>query len=447
MAQQVQKDDRLHTLSVLQHLHSRAISATSPAELRFIIVNETVHLAPYRQAAFFDADGCNPRLQTASGLVSTEESSPYTVWINRFARQFDASKPYQLFDFAQASAEHQESWEEWLPEHLLLIPLKNPANKTLGYALYAREQLWQENEVQSMQVAHSTYQYCMSNLTGNLKSRKWLQRIFSRAGTLLVTACLVGAMFIPVRLSALAPAEVIALNALSVAAPQDGVIQSFAVEPNSEVKKGDLLFALDDTSITNRYAVAAKALAIAKADALVAEQRAFDELKGKADLASALGNVHAKEAELHAIEALKSRVEVRADRDGIAVFVDENDWIGRPVQTGERVMQIANPQDAGVLIWLPVQDALNLEPGAPIKLFLHTQPLKPIASKLQQTSYQATMSPSNVACYRLKGNFDDATTLPRIGLRGTARVSGEWSMLGYYLFRRPIAAFRAWSGI
>ena len=34
----------------------------------------------------------------------------------------------------------------------------------------------------------------------------------------------------------------------------------------------------------------------------------------------------------------------------------------------------------------------------------------------------------------------------RIGLRGTARVSGDWTLLGYLMFRRPLAAAREWCG-
>jgi hypothetical protein len=97
-------------------------------------------------------------------------------------------------------------------------------------------------------------------------------------------------------------------------------------------------------------------------------------------------------------------------------------------------------------MWLPVKDALNIEAGAPMKMFLHTDPLHPINAKLKQTSYQASMSPENISSYRLKGAFDEAKQLPRIGLRGTARISGEWSVLGYYLFRRPISAAREWLG-
>ena len=173
---------------------------------------------------------------------------------------------------------------------------------------------------------------------------------------------LLATLFIPVRLSALAPAEVVALNSMVVAAPMDGVIGAIYVQPNSQVKKGEVLFALDNTSLVSRREVAVKALSIARAEALVAEQRAFDDLKSKAELAVATGRVREKEAELAAVAALLARVAIKAERDGIAVYSDPNDWLGRPVQTGERIMQLADPHDAGVLVWLPVADALNLEP-------------------------------------------------------------------------------------
>lgn len=206
------------------------------------------------------------------------------------------------------------------------------------------------------------------------------------------------------------------------------------------------MFSLDETTLTNRREVALKALAIAQADALVAQQKAFDDTRSKAEMAAAQGRVKEKEAELAAVTDLLGRIEVRAERDGIAVFGDPNDWLGRPVQTGERVMQLADPRDAGVLIWLPLADALNLEPGAPLRLFLHTQPLSPLDGELLQTSYQAVPSPDGVTSYRLRGRFADNET-PRIGLKGTARVSGGWAPLAYYVLRRPLAGLRAWTGL
>lgn len=445
----MQESNKTSLEQVFIHLNMRAIEAKIINELRFIITNETVQLANYRQAALFNISQLGkPILATASGLVSVAENSPYTVWLNDFAKSFDQTMPFEVLSFTAASPAFQEGWQEWLPEQLLIIALRDQYGKVMSMVLYARETEWTDQEINQLTHLHKTYSYCLSALRYSKKTfPQRLSGIFSIKYWILGVFTFTALMFVPVPLSTLAPAEVIALNAFSVAAPQEGVIQSFNVEPNMAVKKGDLLFSLNGVSVSNRLEVARKGLEIARAEALVAQQRAFDDIRGKAELASAIGRVREKEAELASVKALMSRIEVRAEREGIAIFTDINDWIGRPVQTGERVIQIANPEDAGLLMWLPVKDALNLDSGAPMKLFLHTDPLKPVQAKLNQTSYQSILSPDNVASYRLKGEFEDKANKPRIGLRGTARISGESSILGYYLFRRPIAAFREWSGL
>lgn len=436
-------------LDILLQIESRALTAADTPGLRFTIVNETHALTPYRQAALFEWSGERLKLVAASGLVSVAEDSPFAVWMAQFARRLPNDGQMHRIDHADAAEADQPGWSEWLPEHLLLVPLHGRDGERLGMALYARETPWTDRDLGLLERLHLSYGHCLASLR-HAKARGWsarFRRWLQGRRRNLVLAALVLALFIPVRLSVLAPAEVIALSAVAVAAPQEGVIGSFGIAPNSRVKTGDLLFSLDDSVIQNRREVALKALEVARVDAHIAQQRAFDDIRGRADLAMLMGRVREKEAELAAVETLTQRVEVRADRDGVAIFADVNDWLGRPVQTGERVMQLAQPEDAGVLIWLAVADAINLEPGAPVQLFLHTDPLRPRAGRLMEASYQATPSPDDVASYRLRARFDDGETLPRIGLRGTARISGEWVTLGFYLFRRPIAAVREWTGL
>lgn len=435
-------------LDVLLQVEHRALVASDLPGLRFTIVNETHALAPYRQAALFELAGERLKLVGASGLVSVAEDSPFAVWISQFARRLPQDGHIHRIDQADAAEADQPGWAEWLPEHLLLVPLKDRQGERLGMALYARETPWTDRDLRLLDRLHLGYGRSLSELRQRGKggwrgARRWLG---GRRGHLLLAA-LVLALFIPVRMSALAPAEVIALSAAAVAAPQDGVIGSFGVAPNSRVAAGDLLFSLDDSVLQNRREVALKALEVARVDAHIAQQRAFDDIRGRADLALTMGRVREKEAELAAMDALRQRVEVRADQDGVAIFADVNDWLGRPVQTGERVLQLAQPEDAGVLIWLAVADAINLDPGAPVQLFLHTDPLRPRRGELLEASYQATPSPDGVASYRLRARFDADQDLPRIGLRGVARISGEWVSLGYYVFRRPIAAVREWTGL
>jgi multidrug resistance efflux pump len=436
-------------LSILLQIEARAMEAPTLAALRFTIVNETHALTPFRQAALFEFDGGTKlRLVAASGLVSVANDSPFAVWLSQFAQRFPRDVSVHRLDYNDASDLDAEHWSEWLPDHLLLVPLKNKNSEMLGWVMYAREETWGDGDVSYLERLHSTFGYCHSAL-GHKHQSGWgkVKKLFSKRNRWLIAGALALCMLIPIRLSVLAPAEVIALNAKAVAAPQDGVVGSFAVQPNARVKAGDLLFSLDDSALSNRRQVALKGLEVAKADAHVAPQRAFDDNKSKGEVAVALGRVREKEAELAAVDAQANRVEIRADQDGVAIFADTNDWLGRPVQTGERVIQLAQPEDSGVLVWLSVSDAINLEMGAPVRLFLHTDPLSPRTAKLIEASYQATISPDGVAAYRLRAKFDEGTELPRIGLRGTARISGDWVMLGYFLFRRPLSTVREWTGL
>ena len=147
---------------------------------------------------------------------------------------------------------------------------------------------------------------------------------------------------------------------------------------------------------------------------------------------------------------IRDRIQVRAPAAGVVVFGDVNDWIGKPLVTGERVALLGDPDDAGILIWLPVADAIDIEPGAEIRLFLQVAPLEPLQATLSQTSYQSVLSPEGISSYRLRARFEALTPeqrqLARIGLKGTAKIYGEKAMLGYYLFRRPLAALREWTG-
>lgn len=435
-------------LKTLLELESRALAAEDVAALRFTIVNESHALCAYRQAAMFESVGGRLKMVAASGLASVAEDSPFTVWVSQFVRRLPAGAQVQRLDYADAAEQDQVGWAEWLPEHLLWVPLADASGEVHAYVLYAAESAWSDQAVALLQRLHQIYVLCLTRLRAQ-RNRRFFQRLaaglrgrFALMTVLVVIAC----VFVPVRMSVLAPAEVSALSAVAITAAQDGVVASVDVLPNSRVSAGEVLFRLDDSNLRSRLEIARQSLQVARADANVAQQRAFGDLQSRAEVAALEGRVREREAELAAVQAQLERVEAKAPRSGVAVFTDPNDWIGKPVQTGERVMQLAQPEDAGLLIWLPVADAINLEEGAAVQLFLHTDPLNPRSASLFEASYQVVLSPDGLASYRLRARFDEGESLPRIGLRGTARISGEQVSLGYYLFRRPIAAVREWTG-
>ncbi len=226
-------------------------------------------------------------------------------------------------------------------------------------------------------------------------------------------------------------------------APLDGVITRIEAAPHEPVQGDQVLFRLDSTLIGNRREVAAKAVAVAEAELLSARQLSFSDSSLKSRIPFLHARVAERKAELAHADELLTRTVVRARHDGIAVFGDPNDWNGRPVQVGERVMLIADPARAELEIRVPMDDAIVFEEGAPVSLFLNAKPLTPVEAVVMRASYDATETLEGTLAYRLRARFaDEHSPPPRIGLKGTARISGRRTSLFYYLFRRPLTALR-----
>jgi hypothetical protein len=444
------------------HLEERARLARSVRELLFSLANESWQLLGHRQAFIWDTlNPRRPRLRVISGVAQLGEDSPLTVWLKRFGAwltvQLKKQPGAQYISIDDVPKNLKEGWAEWLPDYVFLAPLHLPSRSEPGthraMVAFALDEGLDETQADLAQrlmyvYGHSWEAMVPKKKTGlfSFGNRSWSRFVFPAAALLALCA-----MFIPIRLSVLAGAEIIALDAAVVSAPIDGVIKVFHVQPNQAVKKGAALFTLDETSLRNRREVAFKQLQVAKADAMAAQQKSFDNENSRGELASLNGRVAERQAELAAVEDQFKRIDVVSPADGVVVFGDINDWLGKPVSTGERVALLADPKDAGVLVWLPVSEAMNLEAGAQLKLYLQVAPLKPLLATITQTSYQAVLSPDGISAYRLKAKLQtsspDEVALARIGLKGTAKIFGEKAPLGYYLFRRPLSALRELTGL
>jgi hypothetical protein len=440
-------DAQLFGLSTLVQIVKRARHAATAQELAFVIVNETHALVPYRQAALWrrERHGVG-RIVAVSGVPVVERNAPFVIWLGRlFARLDDktptaAARPIASTDLSSVPG---EEWAEWLPANALLVPLISPSRGALGTLLLAREQPWSEGERYLIQEIADGYAHAWTSFRGR-RRRPWLQRLTAPA-TLLrlaIAAAAAACLFLPITLTALAPAEVTPFEPTIVRAPLDGVVDRFVVQPNAVVTEGQTVLELDRRTVENRLEVAAKAFSVAEAEYRQAAQQAVFDDKSRAQLAILKGRMDQRRTDVVYAQSLLDRIHVTASRSGIALFDDPNDWIGRPVTIGERLMEIADPAQAEVEIWLSVADAITLKQGADVDFFLNVAPDAPLRARLRQASYQATQSPGGVLAYRLKAELVDKTTPPRIGLRGTAKVHGDPVTLFYYLVRRPLAAAR-----
>ncbi|HYC01915.1 MAG TPA: HlyD family efflux transporter periplasmic adaptor subunit [Azospirillaceae bacterium] len=444
MSQQV--DPQLLGLTTLLQLQKRARHAATAEELGFLMVNDSFGLLRYRQAALWRRDEAGDgRVLAVSGLAAVEADAPYVLYLRRLlAGHAGADKPVPLTS-ATAGEGLQAEWTEYLPAHALAVPLTAPGGRRLGALLLARDEPFNDGERLLAETLADAYAHAWGALLGRQSSKLAGRLRDKRVRAGLAVGAVLLALF-PVRQSALAPAEVVAREPTVVRAPFDGVVESFLVAPNQPVAEGEPLFRLDAVKLRNRLEVARSELQVAEAEHRQAAQQAVFDEKSKAGLAVLAGRRDQAAAEVAYVDSLLQRIEVRAPRAGTAIFADADDWIGRPVALGERILMLADPRAAELEARLPVADAIALEPGARIRLFLNVAPDDPVEAELVRAAYKPETLPDGTVAYRVKAKLAEGEA-PRIGLRGTAKIYGERTVLFYYLFRRPLAALRQRIGL
>lgn len=441
-------------LAALVDLAHRARHVQDAVELDFLAVNGSHALAPYRQAALWFADR---GVCALSGVVQIEANAPYVQWLEKLCTALGGAAP-AMVGALDAPAGLGAEWPEWLPAHGLWLPFAGePASQVApGGLLLARDTPWREDEQALLAEWADTLRhawlvrparqgYTPAALLARLRLRReheraarlpWWRRRAVQAGVaaLLVLCC-------PVRLSILAPGELVPANPAAVRAPLEGVIERFHVKPNQLVKQGDPLFDFDQAQLASRAAVADQALATAEAEYRQALQQALNDGKSKGMLATLQGKIEERRAETGFLRGQSERARVLAPRDGMALFDDPTEWTGRPVATGERVMRIATPGDVEVEAWLPLGDAIPLDPGAGLTLYLASNPFAPVAASVRYVGYEAQPRPDGSYAYRVRASLG-AATAARVGLKGTARLSGPWVPMAYWMLRRPLATIR-----
>jgi len=256
-----------------------------------------------------------------------------------------------------------------------------------------------------------------------------------------------GAMWIPVPMSTLAPTEIVAKDPTIVSAPINGVIAEIRVPPNTMVTKGQTLFVYEDTNFRSQYEVAENNLATAIAEYRKTAQGAFFESETNAQVPLTKAEVALRETERDFAQERLAQVEVKALQAGLLVYTDKSDWIGKPVEIGQRIMEIADPTQVELHIHLPVEDAIILKKNARLDVFLDAKPLETLTATIVHASYHAEILPGNILAYRVRGQFTEPASEIRIGWRGTAKIYGDDVSLFFLLFRRPISTFRQYVGI
>ena len=405
------------------------------------MVNETHAMTSYRQGVLWlDGKG----LSALSGVSAPEKSAPFAQWLERICRGLNTTMTASArIDPATLSVRDRDEWMEWQPPHGLWLPLTAPDGRRLGALLLARDQDWSDAEIQFLNELCHAYGHALACFVKAGRGTAWRP---TRAAWIAGALAVAVAAVIPVPLTVLAPAEMVAAHPAVVRSPLDGVIDRFHIAPNAPVAEGAPLFDLDSTTLIGKLEVAEKTLATAEAEYRLSSQQAVFDPQAKSKLTVLSGRMEERAAEAEYLRGLLQRIKVKAQRAGIAVLDDPSEWIGRPVSIGERVMSVADERDTEIEAWLAVGDAVDLVPGMKFTMFLNADPLHPARATLRFAGYEAMSRPEGTVAYRLRATLAEDADKPRLGLKGTARIEAGRVALGYWLVRRPLSAIRHFVG-
>ena len=437
-------------LRMLLDIEAESRKAESLQALDYLIANETRKLTRARQIFVFRGKKYL-KLKAITGLTQINRDAKLVqdieVILRLIEERHDARRVIKTKRDALVGLEH-DILQAYPFIHFLWVPLASPGRAVNGGILLAREKEWGTSDIEVATRLGETYSHAMALLIADPgRKKRPLQDKLKRNVFFVIVGLLlfIEALIIPVDMNSVAPMEITAHRPFVVAAPLEGMIEQVMVDPSEPVKAGQPLVMLSDTVLRNKYHIAQKEVQIAEARLKTISQLAFSNEEDRHDLRAAMADLQLKKVELTFAEQMLDRSLIRAERDGIAVFANKQDLIGKPVETGAQIMQIADPEQIDISIDIPVGDALILKRNAEVKVYLDSDPINGRRARIISSDYRAHETATGGLAFRAVARFETKESeAPRIGNRGVARIYGNKTALGLYLFRRPIAALRRW---
>lgn len=443
-----------NTLINIQRLTVKAFNAENLQNLIFIILNDTYQVVKYDRAILFSKQDGKVSIQGVSGQANFSEQTELAGHLRNAALTLTKSSEQRIlkredfqnpksFDYVQP--QQSPSTVYWVPiitnkdEEIGLwmekYDDKESAHMFEAYGPFLKELLAPGFAAAWKKMSHS---FSLYKILPHLSAKK-----LSYLGLLLLLLLFV----VPVRLRVVAPCEVVAKDSFIVTAPVDGIIEKVYVEPGQEIKKDQILFEYDKKVPSYKSNALQKEVDILQAE-LNQSYALGTENKGEASKLSLLDHkLNKSKLDLEYATRELSLLIAKAPISGLASIDNPDEWRGKPVKTGERIMAINDPKETRIRIWIPERDNISFAFDIPISVFLNPIPTKTFKARFLYIASEVRAHEDQLPSFEAEAEWIDTEEQPKLGLKGSAVIYGERVSLFYYFLRRPITSVRTFLGI
>lgn len=439
-------------LGQIYNLALAAVRSEGRQALVFKILNDTEGICRYDRAVLWALDGRAPVLLGVSGHVTVNPRTALASSWRELVRELQAPGSPAVLE-AASFRNAGEAWEDLAAQteglQVLWLPLNSEGRVVAGLWLERwGEAMWQEDEIHLLTALADGYGAAWQALGRPGFLRRFLPETWR--GWCAWAAVVLLAVYVlflhPVRLRVTAPCEVVAREPLVVAAPLEGVVERAVVLPGQQVVQGVELFRYDPRVVEQEVKVAEQQVQIIQSRLKRARAAAFERDDALREIAILGHRMEQERARLVLARSHQEQLVVTAPAAGLVMMDQPHTWRGRPVQVGERVLEILDPRSTKLEIWIAEADRVDFTPGDPVRVFLHVAPEASLAARLAYVAPRTALSPGQRVGFLAEATWAEGTPPPGLGLKGTAVLYGGRTSLAYSMFRRPWTALRRWLG-
>lgn len=436
----------LNLLAGLNELTIKAFSSKNKEALIFLMLNETVRLVRYDRALLWEVDGKRPSFVGVSGQASISKESEAIGSIQHMIA--DIANPGKIQVLGEESfkdggikfAKHQEAGPGGT---VLWVPLIVDGKVAAGFWLERWSKVAWHNEELSL-ISYLSRGYAAA--WHKFKPFWHLSDPTKMTYKILALTIILLICFIPTPLRVVAPCEVVAKDPYLVTAPLNGIIEEVVVVPGEAVDQGQLLFRYDKRVPLQELKVAQKQVDIATSQLNRIMTQGYNDPEALNEASIWQLQLERDQIKLNLAEYYASELDVKSPVPGVVSFDDPDDWRGKPVQVGERVMVVVNPDNTKVKIWISESDNISFIGDEPIRIFLNIDPATSYTAEVVYVADYSLINEKGVTSFAAEANWIDGPENVKIGLKGTAVLYGEYVPLIYWLLRKPWNTMRQWIG-
>lgn len=442
----------LQHMATINRLNIKAFNAKSRQELIFIILNDTIHALRYDRSVIWNMSGKKPKILGVSGQAELNKDANLTKqWESLVESIVDKNRP-QVIDSESLVGETTE-WLDYKSTHkatAIWLPIFYEEELVLG--------MWIEifGAIKNPDNIQDTLRFLTSFLTPaygtawNKLSPKFSlkEKGFGKKELAIVCSGLIIFMLIVrVPLRVVAPCEVVANDPFLITAPLDGIIEEVTVDPGQFVNKDDVLVEYDKRIPLRNLKVAQKEVEILEAEASRARTLGVDDKRSRTELGIVQLKLDKEKINLNLAKWQADKLTVRSPQEGVIMLDNPDNWRGKPVQVGEKILSVNDPKNTKIKIWIPEDDNVVLDPETPIKVFLNINPEESYQAKVTYIANESTLSDASLPSFIAEAKWVEQPKDIKLGLKGTAILYGDRVSLLYYIIRKPWAKIRSFLGI